>query len=109
VSLNFDTAAITFGIAEQSLFILNDKLVFGGQSYGFKTKFQNSTYDITNPYYDAHLFNLDLSEASNCFYTREITDQIEDATYVYGDDAPDIEVYVPPIYLSDICEAETYT
>jgi hypothetical protein len=89
VNLNFDNAAVTFGIAEQSLFIHNDRLVFGGQSFGFKTKFQNLTYTASAPYNDGYLFNLDLGSAGDCFYTRSYNrDGIESVTYDYGEDAP---------------------
>jgi hypothetical protein len=65
------------------LFIHNNKLVFGGQSYGFKTKFQNQTYEPTAPYNDGFLFNMDLSQADDCFWTKEFK-ELEDVTYDYG-------------------------
>jgi hypothetical protein len=104
VNLNFDAAAITFGIAEQSLFIHDNKLVFGGQSYGFLTKFQNQTYEPAAPYNDAFLFNMDLSQSSSCFFTKTFNrNGIEAVTYDYGETAPQFSVSIPPIYIAETC------
>lgn len=83
--------------------------MFGGQSYGFKTKFQNLTYSASAPYNDGYLFNLDLGAAGDCFYTRSFNrDGIEASMYDYGNSAPYIQVYNPPVYIAETCEAESW-
>jgi hypothetical protein len=47
-------------------------LIFAGQSFGYYTKFQNSTYDITAPTRDMYLFKLDTSSVDGCFYNDDI-------------------------------------
>jgi len=57
-----DTASIHLGIGSHSFYIRQDTTtgaaffggstpdyIFGGQSYGFKTKANNRTYDISSP------------------------------------------------------------
>jgi hypothetical protein len=109
VNLNFGNAAITFGVAEHALTLRGDHLLFGGQTYGFRTRFQNMTYEPSAPYTDAHIFNLDLSLANGCFYSRTFDRiGIDDVTYEYGRDGPEIYARVPPMpedseATADIC------
>ena len=61
------------GIGEQALFIHKQKLVFAGQSFGYYTKFQNSTYEVTAPTRDIYLWKLDTGNVDQCFYNDDIT------------------------------------
>jgi hypothetical protein len=72
LNINMQKASVTMGIGEQALFIHKQKLVFAGQSFGYYTKFQNSTYDITAPTRDIYLWKLDTSEVAGCFYNDDI-------------------------------------
>jgi len=47
--------------------------VFGGQSYGYKTKYHNVTYNTVAPTYDSYLFKYDPNENSRCFYTNDMS------------------------------------
>jgi hypothetical protein len=72
-NINFDTASISFGIGGNSFFIQDNYYVFGGQSWGFKTNVQNSTYDIVTPTLDSYLMKYDPRDNPDCFYTATLS------------------------------------
>ena len=47
--------------------------MFAGQSFGYKTKFQNSTYDISAPTRDMFVWRLNTDKVDSCFYNDAIT------------------------------------
>ena len=67
-NINMDKADVSLGIAGNAFFIRNSQYVFGGQSWGFKTLYQNQTYDLVTPTYDSYVFKYDPSEDNDCFY-----------------------------------------
>lgn len=91
-NINFHDADIGFHVGDNSMFIHEDFYIFGGQSWGFKTKRQNVTYDITNPVYNSFVFKYDYKEEDmndNCFYQAKLSDNdLEDTDYYveYSDD-----------------------
>ena len=72
-NMNFDTASISFGIGGNSLFVQDQYYVFGGQSWGFKTKYQNQTYDIVTPTLDSYLMKYDPRDGPDCFYSASVS------------------------------------
>jgi len=67
-NINMDTASISLGVGDHSFFIKDEYYIFGGQSYGFKTKAQNKTYDIIAPEYDSYVFKHNPRTSLNCLY-----------------------------------------
>jgi hypothetical protein len=72
LNINMQKASITLGIGEQALFIHKQNLIFAGQSFGYYTKFQNSTYDTAAPTRDIYVWKLDPSNVDTCFYSNAI-------------------------------------
>ena len=57
VNINNNDASVGMFITEDSLFSHKGKLIWAGQQYGYKTKFQNVTFSTTSPTYDMLLWN----------------------------------------------------
>lgn len=55
-------------LAENSIFVLGNHYVFGGQSYGFCTKMHNQTYSLAAPTLDTFVYKYNPSDKS-CLYT----------------------------------------
>jgi hypothetical protein len=72
INLNYDTASINFGVGTHSFFIHDGYYVFGGQSWGYKTYFQNVTYNLVSPTLDSHLFKFKPDGKANCFYQNDL-------------------------------------
>jgi hypothetical protein len=66
-NINMHTASVSMKLAENSMFVLGNHYVFGGMSYGYKTKMQNVTYSTTAPTLDTFLFRYNPSDAA-CLY-----------------------------------------
>lgn len=66
-NINMQSASVSLNLAEHSAFMLGDHYVFGGQSYGYYTKMQNVTYDVSAPTLDTFVFKYNPSDAS-CLY-----------------------------------------
>jgi hypothetical protein len=72
-NINMDKADIGMKIGDGAFFVLGNQYVFGGQSWGFKTIFQNVTYNVDSPTFDSYLFKYDPSENVDCFYSGTIS------------------------------------
>jgi len=74
-NINFDKAGVSLGIGTGAFFTLDSKYVFGGQSYGFKTKLQEVKPDASSPTSDSFLMKYDPedSNSANCFYTADMS------------------------------------
>lgn len=72
-NINFGSASISMGIGGHSLFVIDQEYYFGGQSYGFKTKYQNVTYDTESPTLDSYVFKYNPSTSGDCFFTDELS------------------------------------
>jgi hypothetical protein len=71
INLNYDDASINFGVGTNSFFIHEEEYVFGGQSWGYKTKLQNVTYNLVTPTLDSHLFKFKPDGKANCFFQND--------------------------------------
>jgi len=72
-NINFGSASISMGVGGNSLFMLDGEYIFGGQSYGYKTKYQNVTYDTVAPTYDSYVFKYNPDESGDCFFTDDLS------------------------------------
>lgn len=72
-NINMDKADIGMKIGDGAFFVLGNNYVFGGQSWGFKTIFQNVTYNVDSPTFDSYLFKYDPTENVDCFYTGTLS------------------------------------
>jgi hypothetical protein len=74
-NINMNTASVSLGIGTHSFYIRGDDYIFGGQSFGYKTKVQNSTYDVASPYLDSYVFkyNTQSETTGSCFYQAEFS------------------------------------
>jgi hypothetical protein len=73
-NINMNTASVSLGVGTHSFFIRGQDYIFGGQSFGYKTKVQNSTYDVSSPYLDSYVFKyFPESETEACFYKDEMS------------------------------------
>jgi hypothetical protein len=48
-NINMGKAGISLHIGADSMFIHDGHYIFGGQSWGYKTRYQNSTFDVKQP------------------------------------------------------------
>lgn len=71
-NLNYGTASISMFVGGNSLFVQDDNIFFGSYSWGFKTRMQNSTYNVAAPTFDSHLIRFDPSSKVKCLYTETI-------------------------------------
>ena len=68
-NINMDTAAVSIGVGGHSLFHDGEgNFIFGAQSWGFKTKYQNQTYDLVSPTLDTHVFKYSPEGDNDCFF-----------------------------------------
>jgi hypothetical protein len=67
-NINMYDASVSMFLAENSMFVLNNRYVFSGWSFGYCTKMQNVTYSITSPTYDTFLYKYNPGDES-CLYT----------------------------------------
>jgi hypothetical protein len=72
-NINMDKADIGMKIGDGALFVLGSQYVFGGQSWGFKTIYQNVTYNTESPTFDSYLFKYNPLDDNECFYTGELS------------------------------------
>jgi hypothetical protein len=57
-------------IGDGSFFVLGNQYVFGGQSSGFTTKYQN----VKDQTYDSYLFKYNPNDRDDCLYTDSLSD-----------------------------------
>ena len=66
------------------MFIKDNEIIFGAYSYGYRTRYQDVTFDADAPTYDTHLFKLNPEEANDCLYISSFSSS--DMTPVDYDD-----------------------
>lgn len=61
--------------AQQGLFNLNNRYIFGGFAYGYKTRSQELTKSLSDPDFDVYIFNyeFDLDSSYSCTYENEVS------------------------------------
>jgi len=69
-NLNMWDASVSMGVGGNSFFVRGSDYIFGAQSFGYKTKYQNVTYEPTAAQLDSHVFKWDPSGGMDCFYTK---------------------------------------
>lgn len=72
-NINFEKAAVPMHVGDNSMFVHGNHYVFGGYSWGYKTRFQNETYTPSAPTYDTYLFKLDPTQIDRCFFNAEFS------------------------------------
>lgn len=74
-NINMDTASVSLNLGTHAFFVQDNYYVFGGHSYGYKTKFQNKTYDVIAPTLDTFVFKFDptASSTTDCFYSSSLS------------------------------------
>jgi hypothetical protein len=73
---NINFGSVSMGIGGNSLFMLDGEYFFGGQSYGFNTKYQNvETYNTYAPTYDSYIIKYNPDESGDCLFTDELSAQ----------------------------------
>jgi len=79
-NINNADAAISYQLANNGLFIIQNDLVFGARSYGFRTIYQNVTYNLTtdvlplNDQMDTHLFKYNpRGDSKDCFNNADMS------------------------------------
>jgi len=55
-NINMGKAGISLYVGGHSLVIRDGHYIFGGYSWGYKTRYQNSTFDVAAPDYDTYVF-----------------------------------------------------
>jgi hypothetical protein len=71
--INMEKADIGMKIGDGAFFVMGNQYVFGGQSWGYKTMYQNITYDPEAPFYDSYLFKYNPNDGVECFYSGELS------------------------------------
>lgn len=66
-NINFYDASISIGIGANALFTKDGEYIFGTQSWGYYTKYQNKTYNATAVQLDTNVFRYS-PDSSECFY-----------------------------------------
>lgn len=66
-NINFYDASISIGIGANALFTKDGEYIFGTQSWGYYTKYQNKTYNPTAVQLDTNVFRY-IPGSSECFY-----------------------------------------
>jgi len=66
-NINFYDASISIGIGANALFTKDGEYIFGTQSWGYYTKYQNKTYNPTAVQLDTNVFRYS-PDSSECFY-----------------------------------------
>mmetsp|Transcript_12357 Transcript_12357/g.19196 ORF Transcript_12357/g.19196 Transcript_12357/m.19196 type:complete len:116 (+) Transcript_12357:1133-1480(+) len=72
-NINMDTAAVSMIVGGNTLFVKDSQYIFAGHSWGYKTHYQNVTYDLVTPTYDSFVFKYDPFEDNECFYQDEVS------------------------------------
>jgi hypothetical protein len=72
-NLNMWDASVSMGVGGNSFFVRGSDYIFGAQSFGYKTKYQNVTYIPTAAQLDSHVFKWDPQGGMDCFYTKEMS------------------------------------
>ena len=67
-NINMRKASISLHVGGNSAFAWGRYLVFGGYSWGYKTRMQNVTYTVTAPQYDSFVFKYDPEADQDCVY-----------------------------------------
>jgi len=67
-NVNMRKAAISLHVGGNAAFAWDRYLVFGGYSWGYKTRMQNVTYTVTAPQYDSFVFKHDPEADQDCVY-----------------------------------------
>lgn len=72
-NINMGKAGISLYIGGHSMFIKDGHYIFGGYSWGYKTRYQNSTFDVTAPDFDTYVFKYNPTEREDCLYQVTIS------------------------------------
>ena len=81
-NLNYWDAAVSIGIGGQSFFIKGEDYIFGSQSQGYKTKYQNVIPSATDPQLDTSIFKWNPRGGVDCFYTADMSSRtIQEAVF----------------------------
>lgn len=67
-NINMHDASIDLYVGNNAMFAYDNHYVFGGYSWGYKTRYQNSTYDTASPDYDTFVFKYDPTQREDCLY-----------------------------------------
>lgn len=51
---------------------IDNEIIFGAQSLGYRTKYQNMIEDYDTGFYDAHLYKFNPDSRSDCLYSIEV-------------------------------------
>jgi hypothetical protein len=58
-NINMWDAEVDLHVGNNAMFAYENHYVFGGNSWGYKTRYQNSTYDTAAPDHDTYVFKYD--------------------------------------------------
>jgi len=72
-NINFNDASIDMYVGVNAMFTVDNHYVFGGYSWGYKTRYQNSTYDIASPNFDTYVFKYDPFQREDCLYQATLS------------------------------------
>jgi hypothetical protein len=79
-NINNGDAAISYQLGNNALFVIDNDFVWGARSYGFKTIYQNVTYNLTTTVLpltdqmDTHLFKYNpRGDSKDCFNNAEMS------------------------------------
>lgn len=67
-NINMRDAAIDLYVGNDAMFAHDNHYIFGGYSWGYKTVYQNSTYDTASPDFDTYVFKYDPKQREDCLY-----------------------------------------
>jgi hypothetical protein len=60
-------------ISSNGLFVHENYFIFGGFSYAFDTRYQQTTYDAISPQFDTFVFKYDPSVSEDCLYQYQFS------------------------------------
>lgn len=72
-NINMQDAAIDLYVGNNAMFANDNHYIFGGYSWGYKTVYQNSTYDTASPDFDTYVFKYDPRQREDCLYQATIS------------------------------------
>jgi len=72
-NINMFDAAIDLYVGNNAMFAHDNHYVFGGYSWGYKTVYQNSTYNVASPDFDSFVFKYDPKQREDCLYQAAIS------------------------------------
>jgi hypothetical protein len=72
-NINMRDASIDLFVGNDAMFANENHYIFGGYSWGYKTVYQNSTYDIASPNYDTYVFKYDPRQREDCLYQAALS------------------------------------